>query len=156
MKKKFKRQFHEQFKWWDPSYLLEMIEMWASDASYKHLTQGHHLNNESVAKDLKVLAQLAKRLKNDDYNEPWFLPDYESEHYTVPSDDPRCVEWVEWRTKNYKVVYNNPERKETIDSNEETVYKIIKLKGKHRKRQREQDLEMFCNLIKRKLFNWWD
>jgi hypothetical protein len=55
-----------------------------------------------------------------------------------------------------EVVYNNPERKETIDTTQETVYKIIKLKGKHHKRQREQALEMFCNLIKRKLFNWWD
>ena len=153
MKNKFKRQFHDKFKWWDYSYMLEVIELWASNASYKHLTKGHHLNNESVAKDLKVLAELAKRLKNDDYNDPWFLPDYESELFSVPIEG---SDLIELKTKNYKVVYNNPERKETIDSNEETVYKIIKLKGKHHKRQREQDLEMFCNLIKRKLFNWWD
>ena len=133
--------------------MLEAIELWASNASYKHLTKGHHLNNEVVAKDLKVLAELAKRLKNDNYNDPWFLPDYESEHFSVPI---KGSDLIELKTKNYKVVYNNPERKETIDSNEETVYKIIKLKGKHHKRQREQDLEMFCNLIKRKLFNWWD
>ena len=152
MKNKFKRQFHDKFKWWDHSYLLEMIEMWAADASHKHLTRGHHLNNESVAKDLKVLAHLAKRLKNDDYNDPWFLPNYESEHYTVPCGDG----FVELKSKNYKIIYNNPERKETIDTNEETVYKVIKLKGKYHKRQREQDLEMFCSLIKRKLFNWWD
>ena len=153
MKNKAKRQFHDKFKWWDYSYMLEAIELWASNAAYKHLTKGHHLNNEVVAKDLKILAELAKRLKNDDYNDPWFLPDYESEHYTVP-----CQEdgFVEWKSKNHKLVYNNPERKETIDSNEETVYKLIKLKVKNHKRQREQDLEMFCNLIKRKLFNWWD
>ena len=155
MKNKAKRQFHNQFKWWDYSYMLETIELWASDASHKHLTKGHHLNNEVVARDLKILAELAKRLKNDDYSDPWFLPDYESEHYTVPAED-IGEGWVEHRSRNYKLVYNNPERKETIDSNEETVYKIIKLKGKHHKRQREQDLEMFCNLIKRKLFNWWD
>ena len=153
MKNKAKRQFHNQFKWWDYSYMLEAIELWASNAAYKHLTKGHHLNNEVVAKDLKVLAELAKRLKNDDYNDPWFLPDYESEHFSVPIEG---SDLIELKTKNYKVVYNNPERKETIDSNEETVYKIIKLKGKNHKRQREQDLEMFCNLIKRKLFNWWD
>ena len=153
MKNKFKRQFHDKFKWWDHSYLLEMVEMWASNAAYKHLTKGHHLNNEVVAKDLRVLAELAKRLKNEDYSDPWFLPNYESEHYTVP-----CQEegFVEWKSKNYKLVYNNSERKETIDSNEETVYKVIKLKSKFHKRQREQDLEMFCSLIKRKLFNWWD
>ena len=133
--------------------MLEAIELWASNAAYKHLTKGHHLNNEVVAKDLKVLAELAKRLKNDDYNDPWFLPDYESEHFSVPI---KGSDLIELKTKNYKVVYNNPERKETIDSNKETVYKIIKLKGKHHQRQREQDLEMFCNLIKRKLFNWWD
>jgi hypothetical protein len=133
--------------------MLEAIELWASNAAYKHLTKGHHLNNEVVAKDLKVLAELAKRLKNDDYNDPWFLPDYESEHFSVPIEG---SDLIELKTKNYKVVYNNPERKETIDSTQETVYKIIKLKGKHHKRQREQDLEMFCNLIKRKLFNWWD
>ena len=153
MKTKFKRQFHDKFKWWDHSYMLEAIELWASNASYKHLTKGHHLNNEVVAKDLKILAELAKRLKNDDYNDPWFLPDYESEHFSVPIEG---SDLIELKTKNYKVVYNNPERKETIDSNEETVYKIIKLKGKHHQRQREQDLEMFCNLIKRRLFNWWD
>jgi hypothetical protein len=133
--------------------MLEAIELWASNAAYKHLTKGHHLNNEVVAKDLKVLAELAKRLKNDDYNDPWFLPDYESEHFSVPIEG---SDLIELKTKNYKVVYNNPERKETIDSTQETVYKIIKLKGKHHKRQREQALEMFCNLIKRKLFNWWD
>ena len=153
MKNKAKRQFHNQFKWWDHSYMLEAIELWASNASYKHLTKGHHLNNEVVAKDLKILAELAKRLKNDDYNDPWFLPDCGIEHFSVPIEG---SDLIELKTKNYKVVYNNPERKETIDSNEETVYKIIKLKGKHHKRQREQDLEMFCNLIKRKLFNWWD
>ena len=153
MKNKFKRQFHDKFKWWDHSYMLEAIELWASNAAYQHPIKGHHLNNEVVAKDLKVLAELAKRLKNDDYNDPWFLPDYESEHFSVPIEG---SDLIELKTKNYKVVYNNPERKETIDSNEETVYKIIKLKGKHHQRQREQDLEMFCNLIKRKLFNWWD
>ena len=153
MKNKAKRQFHNQFKWWDHSYMLEAVELWAENAAKMHLTKGHHLNNEVVAKDLKVLAELAKRLKNDDYNDPWFLPDYESEHFSVPIEG---SDLIELKTKNYKVVYNNPERKETIDSNEETVYKIIKLKGKHRQRQREQDLEMFCNLIKRKLFNWWD
>ena len=153
MKNKFKRQFHEQFKWWDYSYMLEAIELWASNAAYKHLTKGHHLNNEVVAKDLKVLAELAKRLKNDDYNDPWFLPDYESEHFSVPIEG---SDLIELKTKNYKVVYNNPERKESIDSNEETVYKIIKLKGKHHKRQREQDLEMLCNMLKRNLFSLWD
>ena len=153
MKNKFKRQFHDKFKWWDYSYMLETIELWASNAAYKHLTKGHHLNNEVVAKDLKILAELAKRLKNDDYNDPWFLPDYESEHFSVPIEG---SDLIELKTKNYKVVYNNPERKETIDSNKETVYKIIKLRSKFHKRQREQDLEMFCSLIKRKLFNWWD
>jgi hypothetical protein len=133
--------------------MLEAIELWAENAAKMHLTKGHHLNNEVVAKDLKVLAELAKRLKNDDYNDPWFLPDYESEHFSVPIEG---SDLIELKTKNYKVVYNNPERKETIDSTQETVYKIIKLKGKHHQRQREQDLEMFCNLIKRKLFNWWD
>ena len=63
MKNKAKRQFHNQFKWWDYSYMLEAIELWASNASYKHLTKGHHLNNEVVAKDLKILAELAKRLR---------------------------------------------------------------------------------------------
>ena len=153
MKNKAKRQFHNQFKWWDHSYMLEAIGLWAENAAKMHLTKGHHLNNEVVAKDLKVLAELAKRLKNDDYNDPWFLPDYESEHFSVPIEG---SDLIELKTKNYKVVYNNPERKETIDTTQETVYKIIKLKGKHHKRQREQDLEMFCNLIKRKLFNWWD
>jgi hypothetical protein len=109
--------------------MLEAIELWASNAAYKHLTKGHHLNNEVVAKDLKVLAELAKRLKNDDYNDPWFLPDYESEHFSVPIEG---SDLIELKTKNYKVVYNNPERKETIDSTQETVYKIIKLKGKQR------------------------
>ena len=155
MKNKAKRQFHNQFKWWDYSYMLEAIELWASEAAYKHVTKGHHLNNEVVAKDLKILAELAKRLKNDDYNDPWFLPNYDSENYTVPAED-IGEGWVEHRSRNYKLVYNNPERKETIDSDEKSVYKIFKLKGKHHKRQREQDLEMFCNLIKRKLFNWWD
>ena len=153
MKNKAKRQFHDKFKWWDYSYMLEAIDLWASNAAYKHLTKGHHLNNEVVAKDLKILAELAKRLKNDDYNDPWFLPDYESEHFSVPIEG---SDLIELKTKNYKVVYNNPERKETIDSNEETVYKIVNLNLKHRNRVRKQDLEMFCNLIKRKLFNWWD
>ena len=153
MKNKAKRQFHNQFKWWDHSYMLEAIELWAENAAKMHLTKGHHLNNEVVAKDLKVLAELAKRLKNDDYNDPWFLPDYESEHFSVPIEG---SDLIELKTKNYKVVYNNPERKETIDSNKETVYKIVNLNLKHRNRVRKQDLEMFCNLIKRKLFNWWD
>ena len=153
MKNKFKRQFHDKFKWWDYSYILEAIELWASDAAYKHITKGHHLNNEVVAKDLKVLAKLAKRLKSDDYaTYPWFIPDYDSEHYTVPCDDG----FVELKSKNYKIIYNNPERKETIDSDEKSVYKIVNMNLKHRNRVRKQDLEMFCNLIKRKLFNWWD
>ena len=152
MKNKAKRQFHNQFKWWDYSYMLEAIELWASDAAYKHLTKGHHLNNEVVAKDLKILAELSKRLKNDNYSNPWFIPDYDSEHYTVPCGDG----FVELKSKNYKIIYNNPERKETIDSDDKSVYKIVNLNLKHRNRVRKQDLEMFCNLIKRKLFNWWD
>ena len=162
MKNKAKRQFHNQFKWYDYSYLLQAVELWCANASKMHLTKGHHLNKELVAKKLKVMSELAKRLGEANHSyydvkkqQPYWEPEYD---YTIsfePSDEKG---FSEIKSRDCKFVYDSPERKEVIPVSEDDpkIRKLVKLQHNRIERQRKQDLEMLCNMLKRNLFSLWD
>ena len=69
--KKHQRQFLNNYKWWDHSYLLKAIEDWCKKASYCHKTKGVLVRSDETSKDLFIVYQLAKRLREDEvYSTP--------------------------------------------------------------------------------------
>lgn len=54
-------------KWWDYSFLLEAMEKWLRLHSEKVLSEGTHLYGHKYAKRALVMAELLKRIQEDDY-----------------------------------------------------------------------------------------
>jgi hypothetical protein len=65
MKNKHKRQFLNNYKWYDYSFLLMAMEDWLGNASKVTLKRGTHLNADKVAKKMKICAELCKRVRED-------------------------------------------------------------------------------------------
>lgn len=66
MKKKFKNQLFNHYKWWDHYYLLDMMEDWLRHASHKHQRYGNLLRSEETSKKMLIAANLIKRIKDDE------------------------------------------------------------------------------------------
>ena len=67
-KKKFVRQFHNNFPWFDHENLLEVMILWTENASKMHHKHGNLVRSESTSKKLKVITELLNRLREDKYN----------------------------------------------------------------------------------------
>ncbi len=65
MKNKHKRQFLNAYKWYDYSFLLLAIEDWLENASKITAKRGTHINADKTAKKMKVMAELAKRIREE-------------------------------------------------------------------------------------------
>jgi hypothetical protein len=65
MKNKHKRQFLNAYKWYDYSFLLLAMEDWLNNASKVTAKRGTHINADKTAKRMKVMAELAKRIRED-------------------------------------------------------------------------------------------
>ena len=73
MKNKFRRQLMTKFSWWDHNYFLELMETWLREASRMHNIKGHLTGSKKVARQMLVAATLCKRIREDDYKNPfWF------------------------------------------------------------------------------------
>ena len=57
------------FPWWDHSYLLKMMSIWAEEASKKHKTIGITMSSDSISKELIIFSEVCKRLANSSYEE---------------------------------------------------------------------------------------
>lgn len=133
MKNRFKRQLMTKFSWWDHSYFLELMETWLREASRMHNTKGHFTGNKKVARQMLVAATLCKRIREDDYNNPfWFV------EVGINSD-------VKPATPRARVVFTYKPSK-----------KIFKYCQKKQAKQRQSDLEMLTSIINKNLFRWWD
>lgn len=133
MKNKFKRQLMTKFNWWDYSNFLELMETWLREASHMHDTKGHFTGSKKVARQMLIAATLCKRIREDDYQNPfWFGEvgiDFDVRHAT-----PRA-----------RVVFTHKPSKN-----------IFKYCQKKQARQRQSDLEMLTSMINKNLFGWWD
>tara|TARA_Y100000588_G_scaffold244854_1_gene259058 strand:- start:6530 stop:6886 length:357 start_codon:yes stop_codon:yes gene_type:complete len=69
-KKKFVRQFHNNFPWFDHENLIEVMILWIENASKMHHKYSDLVRSESTAKKLKIIAELLKRIRKDEYDTP--------------------------------------------------------------------------------------
>ena len=55
----------ELFPWYDHSYLLKMMAMWAKEASKQHKEIGITASSDSISKELIVFSEICDRIAND-------------------------------------------------------------------------------------------
>ena len=64
--------FHEclcNYRSWDNSGIMRFMEVCARDMSYCHEHYGNHVGHEKTSKELKVFAELLKRVREDEYSD---------------------------------------------------------------------------------------
>ena len=133
MKNKFKRQLMTKFSWWDHSYFLELMETWLREASRMHNTKGHFTGNKKAARQMLVAATLCKRIREDDYQNPFWFGEVGIDS-NIKTHSPR----------SHVVFTYKPSKK------------IFKYCRKKQANQRKADLEMLTSIINKNLFGWWD
>lgn len=153
MKNKHKRQFLNNYKWFDHTYLLLCISDWCSNASRLHLIKGHHLNNAKVSRSLKIAAELATRLQEGCFDDTRFFGKIlEQDHETSPIEgsDRIALNFVNKRIINKEtgIVKEN-----VLD---EEYRKEYKRQIKICKRKQNETMDMFCQVFKKNLHSWWD
>ncbi|ALM62002.1 hypothetical protein AXI64_gp010 [Vibrio phage qdvp001] len=127
MNKKFRKQFHRNFPWYDYAFLLEAMLLWSEKASERHKKHGHLLRSNSTSRKLKLVSELLKRLIADDYDEPCKI--FNSRNKTLPKGN------------NFG-----------INLDEDFTY----LKSEYSNYLRNQDKKMLFNLLNKHLFEFWD
>ena len=133
MKNKFKRQLMTKFHWWDHSYFLELMETWLREASRMHSTKGQFIGSNKVARQMLIAATLCKRIREDDYKNPfWF-----GEVTIKTSLDLSYTKGKVW-------FIHKPNKK------------VFKYCMKKQAKQKQADLEMLTGIINKNLFGWWD
>ena len=133
MKNKFKRQLMTKFRWWDYSNFLELMETWLLEASRMHNTKGHFTGSKRVARQMLIAATLCKRIREDDYKNPFWFGEV-GINFDVKTSTPRS-----------RVFFTHKPSK-----------KIFRYCQKKQARQRQSDLEMLMSIINKNLFGWWD
>lgn len=133
MKNKFKRQLMTKFSWWDHSYFLELMETWLREASRMHNSKGHFTGSKKVAKQMLIAATLCKRIREDDYKNPFWFGEVSIETDLFEGIKNCNFQWVH---KPNKKVF---------------MYCI-----KKQAKQKQADLEMLTSIINKNLFRWWD
>lgn len=69
MKKKFRKQFHQQFKWFDQWFLLDAMILWIDNASKMHTKHGNLIRSEATGRDMRIVANVLKRIRDDNYGD---------------------------------------------------------------------------------------
>lgn len=70
MKKKFRKQFHREFPWYDHTFLLEAMTLWLNNASKRHKEDGHLLRSNHTSKQLRIVSGVLRRIIDDEYDTP--------------------------------------------------------------------------------------
>lgn len=127
MNKRFRKQFHRNFPWYDYNFLLEVILLWSEKASERHKKHGHLLRSNSTSKKLKLVSELLKRLIADNYDEPCKV--FNSRNKTLSKGN------------NFG-----------INLDEDFTY----LRSEYSISRRNQDKKMLFKLLEKHLFEFWD
>lgn len=153
MKNKHKRQFLNNYKWFDHAYLLSCISDWCSNASRMHLIKGHHTNHKKVSRSLKIAAELATRLQEGCFEDTRFFGKIlEQDHKTSPIEGSDRIA-LNFTTR--RII--NKETKEVQEGvSREQYRKEYKRQIKIMRRKEKETLDLFCAVFKKNLYSWWD
>lgn len=133
MKEKHKRLIMNKFPWYDYSYFIELMELWLKESAYRHENQGHCVSSGKTAKQLRIAAHLCKRIREDDYSNPFWFGEV-SIHSNLDINMPS--QKVRWSHKPNK--------------------KVFRLCQQRQLKQRQKDIKMLTELINKQILGWWD
>ena len=98
-----------------------------------HNTKGHFTGSKKVARQMLIAATLCKRIREDDYQNPFWFGEVGIDFDVRPA------------TPRSQVVFTHKPSKN-----------IFKYCQKKQAKQRQSDLEMLMSIINKNLFGWWD
>lgn len=117
------------YRSYDYSGLLMLMETATKDMHECHRDYGHHVGSDKTAKELLIVSTLLKRIREDEYmnqTQGWKQNEGElfgGEFYQIPNTLP------------------------SIESKK--FYKM-------RERMRKDELELVCKIMSKKTLSWWD
>lgn len=117
------------YRSWDYHGLLDLMQTATYDMHKLHRDHGHLVRSEETAKELLVLSELLKRIREDKYIDS--VQGYKSEEGKLFDGE----------------FFQKPNTLPSIKS--KNFYKM-------REQAKKNDLSLACKLIERKLFTFWD
>ncbi|ADX88980.1 hypothetical protein TUST1-15_00140 [Vibrio phage ICP1_2005_A] len=70
MKKRFRKEFHREFPWYDHTFLLEAMILWLNNASKRHRDDRHLVRSHRTTKQLRIVSGVLRRIIDDNYDAP--------------------------------------------------------------------------------------
>lgn len=146
---KFKTQFDKKYPWYDQSYFFKLIHDWAINAASKHKVEGHCVSSDRTSRELYTLAELAKRLSDEEIfinnalNNLFIGRKIKTHLHVCDRKDEK--------TK----IYHTYEDNGSICP-DDIAHKKTKIINKREERQRKETLEALTSLMNRKALGWWD
>ncbi|QVV97205.1 hypothetical protein 1992IndM4_0165 [Vibrio phage ICP1] len=129
MKKKFRKEFHREFPWYDYTFLLEAMMLWLNNTSKRHRDDGHLLRSHRTAEQLRIVSGVLRRIIDDEYDTPnkvFISRNRKSSCGNIFKDD---WEWME-------------------------DFEYLDFKWQDKRRQ--ADIDFAFDMMKKKLLSWWD
>ena len=133
MKNKFRRQLMTKFSWWDHDYFLELMETWLREASRMYNSKGHFTSSNKVARQMLIAATLCKRIREDDYKNPFWFGEV-GIGFNIEKHSPSSRVFFTYKPNK----------------------KVFKYCQNKQAKQKKADLEMLTSIINKNLFGWWD
>jgi len=134
-------------RWWDSSFLLQIIEAKLLYDAKKYKKDGVHVGAEIDAHNMFIAAALCKRLYEQEYTTPWDKERMEGAN--------SLWEYMEAHTE----VFGN----KGLVAHTSRGYEVPKQlrdasqwAAKREDEMKQQDLDLLCKILQKHLFKWWD
>ncbi|MNF63036.1 hypothetical protein D3C85_293040 [compost metagenome] len=118
-----------QYRNWDYSGLLHLMETAARDMHECHKNHGHLMKADQTAKELLIWAELLRRVREDQYDE----------------DKQESI-------FNGKGIFGGEfvQKPNTLPNRKaKSFYKLVQM-------QRRNDVKLIAKMFERKVFSWWE
>lgn len=142
--------------WWDFSFLLRIIEKKLRRDSIKYRIEGHHVGAEESADEMLEVAEICKRLREDDYSKPLY--------------EIHEAKWGKLNMSFGPLENNDPDNKyssgthrmdmtrenEKTDADRELETEESRAIWKKEAELIQADLSRLSEIIRTKMMGWWD
>lgn len=120
---------------WDHHYLTKVLSFKLSNMEKLFRNEGHTVNSDEIANQLKCVAQLAKAISDEDYESEAFKgKEYLLEKHEIKFEG------------NKLVTYG------LTDAEKKEFRELVKLEDKYM----DRDIELLFDLMKKNIRTWWD
>jgi hypothetical protein len=136
-------------RYYDHTFIFKILrhKLHLMEQRIRH--HGHHLNCERDANKMKVCVSLLDRLIKDEYDERALKG-----HYKKWGDPKFRFEPIEDRP-GYSALFIDHENVKSKEDEEE-MRKEFRILVEHAGKQRVNDLDYLCYMIKKHVWSWWD